>query len=144
MDVPVLAYAAAAVPETMGGAGIAFAPKDLEYAAELLGALIYDQPLRSRVLAGQRDRAREFGPDCVQPVLQSMLAEVRERCAAMEHPRPDWRDRSAETGMRWWTRSECPCGESGSDGTSTRPKVAYVYGVPYTGPVVDILEQKHS
>ena len=76
MDVPVLAYAAAAVPETMGGAGIAFAPKDLEYAAELLGALIYDQPLRSRVLAGQRDRAREFGPDCVQPVLQSMLEEL--------------------------------------------------------------------
>ena len=76
MDVPVLAYAAAAVPETMGGAGIAFAPKDLEYAAELLGALIYDQPLRSGVLAGQRDRARQFGPDRVEPVLQSMLEEL--------------------------------------------------------------------
>ena len=34
-DVPVLAYAAAAVPETLGGAGVQFAPKDLEYAAEL-------------------------------------------------------------------------------------------------------------
>ena len=42
MDVPVLAYAAAAVPETLGGAGVSFAPKDLEYAAELLGGLIYD------------------------------------------------------------------------------------------------------
>ena len=30
MDVPVLAYAAAAVPETLGGAGVSFAPKDLE------------------------------------------------------------------------------------------------------------------
>ena len=47
MDVPVLAYAAAAVPETLGGAGVSFAPKDLEYAAELLGALIYDEPLRA-------------------------------------------------------------------------------------------------
>ena len=34
-DVPVLAYAAAAVPDTLGGAGVQFAPKDLEYAAEL-------------------------------------------------------------------------------------------------------------
>ena len=39
MDVPVLAYGAAAVPETLGGAGVSFAPKDLEHAAELLGAL---------------------------------------------------------------------------------------------------------
>ena len=34
-DVPILAYAAAAVPETLGGAGVQFAPKDLEHAAEL-------------------------------------------------------------------------------------------------------------
>ena len=58
MDVPVLAYAAAAVPETLGGAGVSFAPKDLEYAAELLGALIYDEPFRRGVLAGQRRRRR--------------------------------------------------------------------------------------
>src|SRR6185295_15880210 len=34
-DVRILAYAAAAVPETLGGAGVQFASKDLEYAAEL-------------------------------------------------------------------------------------------------------------
>ena len=37
-DVPVLAYAAGAVPETLGGAGVLFAPKDLEVAAEMLGS----------------------------------------------------------------------------------------------------------
>ena len=36
-DVPVVAYAAGAVPETLGGAGLLFSPKDLEFAAELLG-----------------------------------------------------------------------------------------------------------
>ena len=36
-DVPVLAYAAGAVPETLGGAGVLFAPKDLELAAEAAG-----------------------------------------------------------------------------------------------------------
>jgi glycosyltransferase involved in cell wall biosynthesis len=35
-DVPVLAYAAGRGPDTLGGAGVQFAPKDLEYAAELL------------------------------------------------------------------------------------------------------------
>ena len=51
-DVPVLAYSAAAVPETLGGAGVQFAPKDMEYAAELLGALAFDDDLRAQVIAG--------------------------------------------------------------------------------------------
>ena len=57
-DVPVLAYAAAAVPETLGGAGVQFAPKDLEYAAELLGALAFDDDLRA---AGHRRPAAAAG-----------------------------------------------------------------------------------
>jgi glycosyltransferase involved in cell wall biosynthesis len=76
MDVPVLAYGAGAVPETLGGAGVCFAPKDLEQAAELLGALVYDRPLRERVLAGQRQRAQAFGLDRVEPQLRSILESV--------------------------------------------------------------------
>jgi glycosyltransferase involved in cell wall biosynthesis len=76
MDVPVLAYAAGAVPETLDGAGVSFAPKDLEQAAELLGALVYDQPLRDRIIEGQRARARAFGLDRVEPQLKSMLESV--------------------------------------------------------------------
>ena len=60
-DVPVLAYAAAAVPDTLGGAGVQFAPKDLEVAAELLGALAFDDRLRAEVIAGQRRRLADFG-----------------------------------------------------------------------------------
>ena len=59
-DVPVLAYASTAVPETLGGAGVAFSPKDLEYAAELLGLLVYDGDIRSGVIAGQRRRLADF------------------------------------------------------------------------------------
>ena len=60
-DVPVLAYTAGAVPDTLGDAGVQFAPKDLEYAAELLGALSFDDDLRARVIAGQRRRLSDFG-----------------------------------------------------------------------------------
>ena len=37
------------MPETLGGAGVLFAPKDLEFAAEMLGMLVYDRPVREVV-----------------------------------------------------------------------------------------------
>ena len=74
MDVPVLAYGAAAVPETLGGAGVTFAPKDLELAAEWLGALVYDDPLRHQVIAGQRRRLAAFSRAALEPRLKSLLA----------------------------------------------------------------------
>jgi glycosyltransferase involved in cell wall biosynthesis len=72
--VPVLAYAAAAVPETLGGAGVQFAPKDLEYAAELAGALAFDDALRATVIERQRRRAADFGLDRVRDRLAAMLS----------------------------------------------------------------------
>ena len=70
-DVPVLAYGATAVPDTLGGAGVQFTPKDLELAAELLGALAYDEALRARVIAGQRRRLADFGDARVQQALEA-------------------------------------------------------------------------
>jgi L-malate glycosyltransferase len=75
-DVPVLAYAAAAVPETLGGAGVQFAPKDLEHAAELAGALAFDDELRASVIAGQRQRLGEFGDARVLRELSAALAPI--------------------------------------------------------------------
>jgi glycosyltransferase involved in cell wall biosynthesis len=72
--VPVLAYSAAAVPETLGGAGVQFAPKDLEYAAELAGALAFDDDLRGRVIAGQRKRLADFGPEHLTERLKVILS----------------------------------------------------------------------
>jgi L-malate glycosyltransferase len=72
-DVPVLAYAAAAVPDTLGGAGVQFAPKDLELAAELLGTLAFDDSLRAQVIAGQRRRLADFGDARITRELTSLL-----------------------------------------------------------------------
>jgi glycosyltransferase involved in cell wall biosynthesis len=72
-DVPVLAYSAAAVPETLGGAGVQFAPKDLEHVAELLGALTFDDTLRQSVIAGQRRRLEDFGDDRIVAGLAALL-----------------------------------------------------------------------
>jgi glycosyltransferase involved in cell wall biosynthesis len=72
-DVPVLAYAAAAVPDTLGGAGVQFAPKDIEFAAELLGQLAFDDDFRAGVIAGQRRRLADFGDARVTRELAALL-----------------------------------------------------------------------
>ena len=75
-DVPVLAYAAAAIPDTLGGAGVAFSPKDLEYAAELLGVLTFDDEVRRSVIEGQRRRLADFGDERVERDLRALIEQV--------------------------------------------------------------------
>jgi len=75
-DVPVLAYAAAAVPDTLGGAGVQFRPKDLEYAAELLGELAFNERVRAQVLEGQRRRLAEFGDARIERELAAIIRRV--------------------------------------------------------------------
>jgi glycosyltransferase involved in cell wall biosynthesis len=78
-DVPVLAYAAGAVPETLGGAGVLFSPKDLEYAAELLGLLVYDRPARQAVIEGQRRRLLDFAPARIEKRLEEAFSALEIR-----------------------------------------------------------------
>lgn len=75
--VPVLAYDSSAVPETLGGAGVVFSPKDMEYAAELLGQLAFDDRVRDRVIEGQYRRLEAFGDERLQAGLARMMAEVQ-------------------------------------------------------------------
>jgi len=75
-DVPIVAYAAAAVPETLGGAGLLFSPKDLEFASELLGSVVYDDDVRQKVLAGQRQRLEAFTPARFEAQLRHTLDEL--------------------------------------------------------------------
>ncbi len=75
-DLPVLAYAAAAVPETLGGAGIQFWPKDLEHASELLGMLAADEDLRAAVVAGQRRRLEAFSDESLCRQLEATIARA--------------------------------------------------------------------
>jgi glycosyltransferase involved in cell wall biosynthesis len=64
-QVPVLAYAATAVPMTMDGEGVLFESKDPLRVAALMDAILSDVPLQERIVAGQlraveRLRARDF------------------------------------------------------------------------------------
>ena len=59
-DVPVVAVAAAAVPETMGGAGVLFRERNHALIAETMGRLVHDSKLRASVVERQRRRIAEY------------------------------------------------------------------------------------
>ena len=66
MEVPVLAYAATAVPATMDGAGVLFDSKDPLEVARLMDAITADRGLQERIVEGQlaavdRLRSKDFG-----------------------------------------------------------------------------------
>jgi L-malate glycosyltransferase len=75
-DVPILAYSAGAVPDTLAGAGVQFSPKDLELAAELLGTLAFDDEVRAAVIAGQRERLNAFGDARVRTDLAALIQRL--------------------------------------------------------------------
>jgi len=76
MRVPVLAYAATAVPHTLGGAGVQFVEKRLAEAAETARALATDEALRAAVLAGQDRRLEAFAPERVLGSLRGYLESL--------------------------------------------------------------------
>ncbi|MEI6972127.1 MAG: glycosyltransferase family 4 protein [bacterium] len=59
-DVPVMAYAAGAVPETLDGAGVLFDEKKFDMIGEMMGRLVSDGGLRRGVIDQQRARLARY------------------------------------------------------------------------------------
>jgi len=75
-DVPVIAYAAAAVPYTLGDAGVLVHQKDYPLIAELIDLLLTDESLLERLLVGQRNRFEAFRQAAMLESLHGYLDEV--------------------------------------------------------------------
>ena len=76
MDVPVLAYNCAAVPETMDGAGVLFDRKDFASVAEMMDKLIQPGPVRDGVLNSQRERVKRYEARHLESELKTLLAPL--------------------------------------------------------------------
>ena len=74
-DLPVVAYASSAVPETLGDNGMLFERKDYDEIARQIGNLRRDATFREEVLRRQRINVRRFDR---QVVRQRLLALVRQ------------------------------------------------------------------
>ena len=81
--VPVLAYAATAVPATMDGGGVLYDTKDPHEVARLMEAMLDDERIYDAVLATQdaaleRLRGRDFGGTLLQFVRRTLAGPPRE------------------------------------------------------------------
>lgn len=83
--VPVVAYGAAAVPETMGGAGLTPLSRDPVEVAGLLAVLERNAGLRAQVLEAQRARLAALGQDAVAERWKQALRPFLE--GSLEAPR---------------------------------------------------------
>ena len=85
MGVPVIAYAATAVPATMDGAGVLYSNKDPMHLAALINAVVDDRHLADRIVDGQfaaldRLESKDFGATLMAHI-NNVLASPRR-----EHP----------------------------------------------------------
>jgi L-malate glycosyltransferase len=76
MDVPVLAYHAGAVPDTLGDAGVQYSDARVDEVAEMAHRLVADGALRQAVLAGQRERLQAFAPETVEAALKAYVESL--------------------------------------------------------------------
>jgi len=76
MEIPVMAHAVTAVPDTLGGAGIQFRDKRYEELAEMAHLLTVDTNLREAVIQSERERVERFHPRRVAADLLGYVEEV--------------------------------------------------------------------
>lgn len=72
-SLPVLAYAAAAVPETVGSAGLLFQHKRFEEVAALMNQVLNSPSLQETLRAEGRKRVQAFHPDRVLQIFERLL-----------------------------------------------------------------------
>lgn len=75
-DVPVVAYGAGAVPETLDGAGVLLCEKRFDLIAETLGRVAEDEALRKAILQGQRERLARYERQDLAANLKRLLAPL--------------------------------------------------------------------
>ena len=75
-DVPIMAYAAAAVPETLDGSGILFHEKKWDNIAEMMGKMTEDAGLREAIILKQRERLRRYKSHNLADELKKCLAPL--------------------------------------------------------------------
>lgn len=77
-SIPIVAYAAAAVGETLGGSGILLDHKEPAYVSRILWELQSHPLLRDRIVTGQNRRRRDFGKDGIAKQFLEYIRQMSE------------------------------------------------------------------
>jgi len=73
---PIVAYAATAVPYTLGDAGVLVHDRDHPFIAALVDELVTDATLRNRIIAGQQERFQIYRQAAMLSSLRQYLASL--------------------------------------------------------------------
>ena len=87
-DVPVIALAKAAVPETMGDSGILIDEWDEKHIAEAISRLSKDKAYRDNIVAAQRSNLKRFSAEAREAALRAAVEYLHD---GIEHPSFVWR-----------------------------------------------------
>ena len=106
-ELPIVAHAAAAIPETLGEAGLLLERKSPDDVAAALDRVVHDADLRAELRGKERERLAEFSPERVG-------TRFREALASAEIALPEARRRrlvvissSARTGIHHYANAVC-------------------------------------
>jgi glycosyltransferase involved in cell wall biosynthesis len=75
-DLPIIAYSAAAVPETLGDAGILVTEKRYDVIGELIYNLVNNQVLRQQIVQKQRERLADFQRGTVESQIKDWVESL--------------------------------------------------------------------
>lgn len=76
--IPIIAYLAGGIPETLGGAGVGLRGKDPEEVAEIMGLILEDEELRKKIVAEEKKRVQDFALERNQERLKAHLVPFLE------------------------------------------------------------------
>ena len=79
LGVPVVAYAAGAVEETMNGGGILVHEKDFAKTAALLDKLHRDEVFREKIIRSQKKALEKFSRESVSTILLDHIRKVTKK-----------------------------------------------------------------
>lgn len=84
-DVPVIAYNACAVPETLGGAGVVVDSKDPVFLSKVIDGVVNNSEIRNTVIEAQRERLEDFRYEKIAEMFSNYLRDFMDKYPPLSH-----------------------------------------------------------
>ncbi len=81
-NLPVLAYTAAAIPETLGDSGLLFQQKDYNAMADAIHKLQTDESFRNQIIQNQLENIKRFDRDKTEQQFLRLIAQITDKTVA--------------------------------------------------------------
>lgn len=74
-DIPIIAYDAAAISDTLGGSGVLLDDNSPEFTAAVIDRVVHDKELREYIIEGQRRRLEDFSYERIRTTFEKEIMQ---------------------------------------------------------------------